>query len=53
VAALRDRGRSVRLDALLVESGDSASRVYADNQARTCAQLGITYKLHTHPHGSG
>lgn len=36
----------VRLDAVLVESGDNAARVYAENQARTCAQLGIEYRLH-------
>mgnify|MGYP001247316359 CR=1 FL=1 len=53
VAALKARGQDVRLDAVLVDNGDSAARVYSDNQARTCAQLGITYKLHTLPQGSG
>ena len=52
VAALRERGKSVRLDAVLVDSGDSAARVYADNQAKTCAALGIEYKLHLLPAGS-
>jgi methylenetetrahydrofolate dehydrogenase (NADP+)/methenyltetrahydrofolate cyclohydrolase len=47
---IRQRGGRVRLDAVLVDSGDSAARVYADNQARTCDQLGIDYRLHTlHP----
>jgi len=46
VATLNARGQRVRLDALLVESGDNAARVYADNQARTCELLGIEYKLH-------
>ena len=46
VAAVRERGRNVRLDAVLVDAGDSGSRVYAQNQGRTCEQLGIEYKLH-------
>lgn len=52
VATLRERGRAVRLDAVLVDSGDSAARVYADNQAKTCAALGIDYKLHLLPAGA-
>mgnify|MGYP002777698223 CR=1 FL=1 len=52
VRVLRERGRSVRLDAVLVDSGDSSARVYADNQARTCASLGIEYKLHLLPAGA-
>lgn len=53
VAAVAARGGRVRLDALLVDSGDSAARVYADNQARTCAELGIDYKLHLlHAHAT-
>ncbi|MGH7242115.1 MAG: bifunctional 5,10-methylenetetrahydrofolate dehydrogenase/5,10-methenyltetrahydrofolate cyclohydrolase [Phycisphaerales bacterium] len=52
VATMRERGRAVRLDAVLVDSGDSAARVYADNQARTCAALGIDYKLHVLPAGA-
>jgi methylenetetrahydrofolate dehydrogenase (NADP+)/methenyltetrahydrofolate cyclohydrolase len=43
---IASRGGRVRLDAVLVDSGDSAARVYADNQARTCAQMGIEYRLH-------
>lgn len=46
VGALAARGAVVRLDAVLVDSGDSAARVYAENQGRTCAELGIEYRLH-------
>ncbi len=47
VAALREKtGRGVRLDAVLVDSGDNGARVYAENQARTCGALGIEYRLH-------
>ncbi len=46
VEALRARGRDVRLDAVLIEAGDNGARVYADNQARTCEALGISYRLH-------
>ncbi|MEL7472059.1 MAG: bifunctional 5,10-methylenetetrahydrofolate dehydrogenase/5,10-methenyltetrahydrofolate cyclohydrolase [Planctomycetota bacterium] len=46
VEAVRSRGGEVRLDAVLVESGDNAARQYADNQARTCEALGIRYRLH-------
>lgn len=53
VAAIKKGGRRVRLDAVLADSGDSASRVYADNQARTCEMLGIEYKLHTLHAGAG
>ena len=49
VAALRAKGMSVRLDAVLVDGGDNSSRVYADNQAKTCLSLGIEYKLHVLP----
>ncbi len=52
-AAIAARGGKVRLDAVLVESGDNGARVYADNQARTCAMLGIEYKLHLLPATSG
>lgn len=46
-AALRAAGRPPRLDAVLARNGeDSAARVYADNQARMCAELGIEYRLH-------
>jgi methylenetetrahydrofolate dehydrogenase (NADP+)/methenyltetrahydrofolate cyclohydrolase len=46
VAAMNARGRTVRLDALLADSGDSAARQYAINQGKTCAELGIEYRLH-------
>lgn len=51
--ALRQRGRVPRLDALLVDSGDNAARLYAQNQARTCERLGIDYNLHELPRGTG
>ncbi|MFZ9688307.1 MAG: bifunctional 5,10-methylenetetrahydrofolate dehydrogenase/5,10-methenyltetrahydrofolate cyclohydrolase [Phycisphaerales bacterium] len=48
-ADLRDRimraGRPVRLDALLA-SPDRGAALYAHNQARTCAEVGIEYHLH-------
>src|SRR6185295_13813666 len=53
VQALKARGRPVRLDAVLVETGDNGSRVYAENQARTCELLGIEYKLHHLNEGAG
>jgi methylenetetrahydrofolate dehydrogenase (NADP+)/methenyltetrahydrofolate cyclohydrolase len=46
VQAMNARGRPVRLDALLADSGDSAARQYAMNQGKTCAELGIEYRLH-------
>lgn len=52
-AALSSAGRAVRLDAVIVDGGDNAARVYAENQARTCATLGIEYKLHTLLPGAG
>jgi methylenetetrahydrofolate dehydrogenase (NADP+)/methenyltetrahydrofolate cyclohydrolase len=45
--------KPVRLDAIMVDSGDSAARQYADSQAKTCAALGISYKLHTFPSTAG
>src|SRR5205814_1340975 len=53
VEAVRKAGGHVRLDAVLVESGDNGARLYAENQAKTCAQLGIEYKLHRLAHGAG
>ncbi|VAX38796.1 Methenyltetrahydrofolate cyclohydrolase / Methylenetetrahydrofolate dehydrogenase (NADP+), partial [hydrothermal vent metagenome] len=53
VAEARRRGLSASLDAVLVESGDSAARVYAENQRKTCEALGIGYRLHVLPAGSG
>ncbi|MBM4110864.1 MAG: bifunctional 5,10-methylenetetrahydrofolate dehydrogenase/5,10-methenyltetrahydrofolate cyclohydrolase [Phycisphaerae bacterium] len=48
-ADLRDRieraGRTVRLDAVLA-SPDRGAALYAHNQAKTCAEVGIEYHLH-------
>lgn len=52
VRAVEARGGKVRLDALLVDSGDSAARVYAENQGKTCTALGIQYRLHQLPAGA-
>lgn len=46
IERLRERGRSVRLDAVLVE-GDPAGALYADRQCHMCGQVGIEYALHT------
>ncbi len=40
---------AVRLDAVLVDSGDSSARLYSENQAKACAALGIDYRLHHLP----
>jgi methylenetetrahydrofolate dehydrogenase (NADP+) / methenyltetrahydrofolate cyclohydrolase len=45
VAALRDRGRAVRLDAVLA-GDDSGAEIYAHNQKTTCEEVGIEYVLH-------
>ena len=48
VAALKAQGKPVRLVAILVgENG--AARVYAENQKKTCAVVGIEYELMTLP----
>jgi methylenetetrahydrofolate dehydrogenase (NADP+) / methenyltetrahydrofolate cyclohydrolase len=52
-AVLREHGFIPKLDAILVESGDNGARVYAQNQAKTCQNLGIEYQLHTLEEGSG
>jgi methylenetetrahydrofolate dehydrogenase (NADP+)/methenyltetrahydrofolate cyclohydrolase len=49
VKAVESRGSKVRLDALLCAAGDNASRVYAENQGKAAAALGIEYKLHELP----
>jgi methylenetetrahydrofolate dehydrogenase (NADP+) / methenyltetrahydrofolate cyclohydrolase len=49
VHSIREAGGVVRLDAVLVESGDNAARVYAENQAKTCEKVGIEYRLHRLP----
>jgi len=49
VRTVRAAGGDVRLDAVLVATGTKASggsRVYAENQAKTCDDLGIGYRLH-------
>ena len=43
--------RPVRLDAVLVGS-DRAAAIYAENQAKTCATVGIDYRLHRLPDGA-
>ena len=48
-AALRAQGFVPRLDAVLVGSGDTAARQYAESQSRTCNELGIDYVLHEIP----
>jgi len=45
VAAIVERGRSVRLDAVLVGS-DQGATLYAKNQAKACVEVGIDYSLH-------
>lgn len=52
VEAVKAHRGVVRLDALLVDHGDNAARVYADNQAKTCHSLGIEYRLHRVTAGS-
>lgn len=49
---MRAAGRRARLDALLV-GDDRSSLVYAENQARTCADVGIDYVLHRLPASAG
>ena len=54
-ASLRARvaaaGRPVRLDAILV-GDDRAAGIYAENQGKTCAEIGIEYVLHRLPAGA-
>ena len=51
VAALQGQGKPVRLVALLVGDNEAA-KVYAENQRKTCAQVGIDYELKTLPAGT-
>jgi methylenetetrahydrofolate dehydrogenase (NADP+)/methenyltetrahydrofolate cyclohydrolase len=44
--------REVRLDAVLV-GADQAARIYAQNQAKTCKEVGIDYHLHELPSTAG
>jgi methylenetetrahydrofolate dehydrogenase (NADP+)/methenyltetrahydrofolate cyclohydrolase len=48
VDRLRERGRDVRLDSILV-AGDAAAAIYARNQHDTCAEVGIEHVLHELP----
>lgn len=48
VKSLADLGKPVRLVAMLV-GDNSAAQVYAENQKKTCAQVGIAYDLRTMP----
>lgn len=55
VQALRSRGGSVSLDAVLVDGppgpdGRNSARTYAESQKSGCAELGIDYRLHVLPH---
>ncbi|MEY5060253.1 MAG: hypothetical protein RIS45_174 [Planctomycetota bacterium] len=52
IARITAAGRPVRLDAVLV-GGDRAAGIYAENQAKTCAAVGIDYRLHRLPDGAG
>ncbi len=49
VADLRARDVVVRLDAILASASGSAARLYAENQGKACAKVGIDYHLHTLP----
>ena len=51
VARIARAGRKVRLDAVLVGSDRSAA-IYAENQAKSCAAVGIEYRLHRLPDGA-
>lgn len=57
VEALRSRGGSVSLDAVLVDgppgsAGRTSARTYAESQKSGCAELGIDYRLHVLPHSA-
>jgi methylenetetrahydrofolate dehydrogenase (NADP+)/methenyltetrahydrofolate cyclohydrolase len=51
VGALKAAGKPVRLVAILVGDNEAA-KVYAENQRKTCAQVGIDYELKTLPEGT-
>ncbi|HUO08021.1 MAG TPA: bifunctional 5,10-methylenetetrahydrofolate dehydrogenase/5,10-methenyltetrahydrofolate cyclohydrolase [Phycisphaerae bacterium] len=51
VAALKSQNKPVRLNAILV-GDNSAAQVYAENQRKTCAQVGIEYELKQLPAGT-
>jgi methylenetetrahydrofolate dehydrogenase (NADP+) / methenyltetrahydrofolate cyclohydrolase len=48
VAQLKSTGKPVRLCAIIV-GADPAAMVYAENQKKTCAQVGIDFELHQLP----
>lgn len=49
VKTLRAQNRPVRLDAILVDTGNPGARQYAESQGKTCRELGIDYVLHELP----
>ena len=51
VERIKAAGRPARLDAVLV-GNDRAAAIYAENQAKTCAAVGIDYRLHRLPDGA-
>lgn len=51
VRALRERGKPVRLAAVLV-THDAAGQMYADRQAKACREIGIDYDLVSLPESS-
>jgi len=51
IERVRAAGRPARLDAVLV-GNDRAAGIYAENQAKTCAAVGIDYRLHRLPDGA-
>lgn len=52
-AELARRGVRPRLDAVICGAEDDPAHVYAANQARTCAAVGIDYRLHQLPASAG
>jgi methylenetetrahydrofolate dehydrogenase (NADP+)/methenyltetrahydrofolate cyclohydrolase len=49
VRRLTEQGLRVRLDALICGGQDDAAHVYAHNQGKACAGVGIDYRLHSLP----
>ena len=52
ITALTARGGRCRLDAVIV-GPNQGGRVYASNQARSCGEIGIEYRLHELPETAG
>ncbi len=46
VRGLASRGVATRLDAVLAAPDDSPAAVYAENQGKACAEVGVEYHLH-------